>query len=684
MLKIRCGTFSLWLPPLVLLALCVLSFGLLIPYLGYYFDDWPKILVGRFWGLGGYWAYYAGDRPLSSWTHILFTPILGYKPVYWHVFTLLLRWLTSVGVWWWLRHLWPDRSLQALLTAAVFLVHPFFTQQAIPVTYFQQWLQYALFVFAMGAMTQSVRQPNRFLLWSGLSLAASLVQLTITEYFAVLEFLRLPMLWFLIGEEGGALRQRFTRTLRLWLPYLALILAFLLWRLLLLRFPGDEDPYRPELLYSLLYDAAALVRLARIMGVDTLYVLIAHWSRVIGLGLSPVPSPLVFLSWGAGLFSALLMTAYLLRGTADRSGDCPAPTQRVWQALVLGLLAFVFGCAPAWLSERVVIEGYRSDRYALPALLGASLLTTVLIDWAVQRRVQKAAVFSLLLGLSIAFNFQIGNHYRWQNIYQNRFFWQLYWRAPYIEPGTAILMEKDVFPDLGLFSLSAAVNLIYPPPQGEERLSYWVYTLLPKYAGQSPDPNNIAFFTRFRSLVFEGSTPQTLLMHYDAERANCWWMLSPQDDVNPYLPSLVKRMLAASHLERILPAPVSADYPPADLFGREPEHGWCYYYQKADLARQTGDWQKAADLADQVLLAGYAPQSPGSNSPHEWMPFIEAYAHVGDWEKARTLTLSSYETDREYGDAFCSLWSRINNETAESEAKTENREWVLSTLGCSY
>ena len=52
--------------PLALLALLVLSFGLLIPWLGFYWDDWPAIMVARLQGIGGYWAFYQIDRPFSD------------------------------------------------------------------------------------------------------------------------------------------------------------------------------------------------------------------------------------------------------------------------------------------------------------------------------------------------------------------------------------------------------------------------------------------------------------------------------------------------------------------------------------------------------------------------------------------------------------------------------------------
>ncbi len=83
-----------WIVPFFLAVLCLISFGIFIPTLGFYWDDWAKILVYRLQGLGSYWTYYAGDRPLSAWTHIVLTPILGVKPTAWQLFTLGMRFLS--------------------------------------------------------------------------------------------------------------------------------------------------------------------------------------------------------------------------------------------------------------------------------------------------------------------------------------------------------------------------------------------------------------------------------------------------------------------------------------------------------------------------------------------------------------------------------------------------------------
>ena len=46
--------------------------------------------------------------------------------------------------------------------------------------------------------------------------------------------------------------------------------------------------------------------------------------------------------------------------------------------------------------------------------------------------------------------------------------------------------------------------------------------------------------------------------------------------------------------------------PPPMLFGPEPPHTWCYYFQKADLARQRGDWDEVARLGDEARELGFA------------------------------------------------------------------------------
>ena len=670
-----------WTVPVVLLVLCILSFGLLIPSLGYYWDDWAKISVSRLFGLSGYWAYYAEDRPLSSWTHILLTPILGYRPIAWHIFVLLLRWLSAWGMWWSLSGLWPQARRQTAFAAMLFAVYPVFLQQSIAVTFHQQWLQFALYFLSLGAMIQSVRKPARFWPYTLLSVVCMLLQLSVTEYFAPIELVRPVILWLLVAQMQPEKRRRVVTTLRLWAPYLVLLAVYVVWRLFFIQLPG-EDPYRVVTLYSFLEQPVkTLIDLGKVVVVDVVYILISSWSKLLEFGLDGKIQRFVLFSWGIALFSAVLSVVYLIRLKDSEPEDYSVQATWVRQALVVGVVATLLGPVPAWISGRQVVFDFHSDRYALPALFGASLLTVAVVEWLAQRKLQKVMLLAALIGLAVGLHLRTANDYRWIWTDQLRFYWELSWRAPYIKAPTAIISEEEMFPNQGLFSTSAALNLLYPQPENASSLAYWAYTLWPKFANNIPDPIHIGFNTTFRSLHFEGSTPDSLLVYNDPSRANCLWVLKPEDSDHPYLSERVKAFLPVSNLERIEPTPAASGYPPSDFYGPEPEHGWCYYFEKADLASQFGEWQQAATLGDEARNQGYWPDHSAANSPYEWMPFIEGYARVGRWDDAQEVTLAAYQQDGNYGRMLCRVWAGLQDEGGTEGLAVAQQ--VSSALGCN-
>jgi hypothetical protein len=94
------------------------------------------------------------------------------------------------------------------------------------------------------------------------------------------------------------------------------------------------------------------------------------------------------------------------------------------------------------------------------------------------------------------------------------------------------------------------------------------------------------------------------------------------------------------------------------MIGEElPHTGWCYYFEKADLARQQGNWAAISRLADEALAQGYTPSQDGANSPYEWLPFIEGLGRSARWEQAVDLTRQAFEVDPKYRKMMCNLWT---------------------------
>jgi len=674
--------------PAWLLVLLLLSFGPLIPWLGFYWDDWPVILTGRLQGAAGFWQFYQYDRPISAWTYVVTFPLLGSKPLNWHIFSLLLRCGTAVALWWTLARLWPEHRREASWTAVLFSIYPVFVQQSISVAYSQHWICYLLFFVSLGGMVEAwrVRQGRSclkgnvwFWLLSGLALGASLLHLLTMEYFAGLELLRPLLLWFLIAPENGSLRKKGIAVLRGWLPYLAMLGGFVLWRMFFLQFPGaDANP--PSLLLRIASDpGGALLRLAQIAVQDTLYLFVSVWANILAPGDLDLSDRFSLFSWGwAALVTGI--TVLLLRQKHEEPPPEWAVSPR-WsrQALVTGVAAVLLGMLPVWFTDRQIIVGAYSNRFGLPAMLGCSLVLVALLEELVSKKMQRIVLLSLLVGLATGAHLRVANDFRWSWVRQTRFYWNLAWRAPALQPGTAIASDGEIFPYVGIYSTAAGINLLYPVDGSTNRLPYWFYSIGREYAYiMDSFLQGMALETDFRHYSFRGDSKNVLVVLYQPGDHDCLEVLTPEDENAPGIPAVSAAALSNSNLSLILPEP--AVKPPEEIFGREPARGWCYLYEKADLARQNEDWNEAARLGDQARAAGYTPLAPDSDTAFEWLPFIEGYARVGRAQDAKEISLSALGEDQKIGPRLCKLWEKIQ---FSDPGKAQMASEIRKEIGCA-
>ncbi|MEN6480634.1 MAG: tetratricopeptide repeat protein, partial [Anaerolineaceae bacterium] len=112
---------------------------------------------------------------------------------------------------------------------------------------------------------------------------------------------------------------------------------------------------------------------------------------------------------------------------------------------------------------------------------------------------------------------------------------------------------------------------------------------------------------------------------------------------------IIYRIASFSQIDQII-TNTESHTPPIEIFGAEPEHGWCYYYQKVSLARQQGDWQSAAALGDEALAAELAPQDLS-----EWVLFIETYLEAGQPDKASRLA-DQIKNSKTTAENLCAEW----------------------------
>jgi hypothetical protein len=675
------STTPVWVTPVVLLALLILGFGMMIPWFGFYWDDWPIVLAARLQGVNAFWEYYRLERPFSAWTYVLTIPLLGTTPLVWNIFTLLLRWLTVVGMWWSLRIVWPQRRREALWMAMLFAVYPIFTNQPVALAFSQHWICFALYFLSLGAMLKGVRAPRWYWPLTGVALFATLVHMLTMEYFWGLELLKPVFLWIILGEYTADRDQRLQRTIKQWLPYLAVFLLVVGWRLIYVQQLTQGN--KPEVLYGLgTSPLASGIQLLQILLQDMVYNLIGAWYQTIEPTILNLTDRALLASLVVAFITAGLTILYLLRMDRDEYKERPDPGDGHWvrQVVLVGLAGALLGPLPAWLIDRQSLFGLHSGRFALAAMFGLSVLIVALLVWFTPRRFASIVFLAVLVGAASGFHLRNSVSYYRSTLKQNQFYWQLYWRAPYIRPGTAILSADELFPYVGRKPTAVTLNLLYPQEFGIRDMGYWFLELYHD-VGSKVVPRlyrDRALISDFRTFNFSASSLNSLIIFYKPGAGRCLWVLSPQEADNPDLPEITLQALPVSNLSRIEPEPISDAYPPQELFGAEPAHTWCYYYQKAELARQLEDWALVAELGDEAQRHGYE-----AGNLNEWLTFIEGYALSGDREKALERTQDVFSSQEEMAPRLCNLWARITTQANPPFTISLSISAVLEEMQCS-
>jgi hypothetical protein len=673
---------SHWAIPLGLLVVLVASFGLLIPWLGFYWDDWSVLITARMRGISGYWEYYAFDRPFLPWIYAVFMPILQINPIAWQVFALLLRWGTAICFWGTLGNLWPKRQKEAVLVAFLFAIYPIFTEQSVALQYSQQWICYFLYALSIYCMVLAWRKPGPAAwMLSIIAVMAAAVQMFTMEYFVGLELLRPFILLILVTErKENRIRTAGTVLLR-WLPYLIPMVTFVLWRLFFLKLPLP-DPNTPSLLFNFFSNPVKVTfHLLELALQDLGFMLITIWADLLKANRIQLDDRFVLFSWGVAVAVAagLFFFLHWLQKN-EPAGEPQGKWSWPLQAAVIGMISIICGMLPIWLTDRQLMVGMHSDRFGMPAMLGASLLVVAFFSWLGISQTKRLFFVCLLVGMAAGEHLRTANDYRWAWVSQNRFYWQMVWRAPAIQPNTSIFAEGENLSYMSGNAITTGINLLYAPPQHPTyTLPYYFYSLgrnygyrMSEFLDGIPTTEN-----SYRIYHFNGTTRDALVIDYSPADNNCLHILSSEDGNVPGLPPLTSKALANAKLTLIQSGPATPGYPPAEIYGQPPDLPWCHIYQQAELARQNGDWQQVLNLADQAVQKGFSLKNGSSNTPYEWLPFVEAYARTGRIDTANQLSMDILQKNKLMSVKLCELWSKVHDDMPQSDFSS-----VLTTLGC--
>jgi hypothetical protein len=670
--------------PIAVFVLCLVTYGLLIPWLGFYWDDWPYTWFAHILGPGGFIRAFAHDRPFLSLIYMLTTPVFGQSPFAWQIFALVTRFLTVIALWWTLRLVWKDRIRPVLWTVLLFAVYPGFGQQWISVIYSQAFIILTSLIISLGCSAWAIRKPRLFIPVTILGLFTSAFNLFSTEYFFGLELLRPLLIWIVFNQSDIDKRKRIISSFLHWILYLFLWLGYAGYRFFLL----GSNTYKGYELQGLNISGGAKYAFFQVFEsvIDTFSKAgLEAWTQALKLFTQPLNSATTWLSLGIVVISFMMLCFYMIRVKIhDEEELSIGQRSDSWagQAILLGLAGIILGRFPSWIAGLPISLEFPWDRFMLSTMLGASLFLAGLVDFFVKTDLRKIAVFSLIISLSIGKQFQTANTFRRAWEAQRDFFWQLSWRIPGMVPGTLLLTHELPLLYYSDYSLSAPLNMTYSPDlTNSSEMPYLLMYTKARLDGSLPslaEATHINF--DYRAMTFTGTTSRAIVIYLPAP--GCLRVMDRVFTDSQSLGDIPYPLANAIPLTRfkwIISDPLIPAQPPDNLFGPEPTHSWCYYFQKAELARQQEKYDLVLDYLKQSEALELTPLLAS-----EYYPFVEAYARTHQWNQALELSRKILSSDPKLKTGVCNLVFRITSDLHPDAVDKTNIEDFYTQIGCPY
>jgi hypothetical protein len=598
---------------------------------GYFNDDWYLMYAAGAKGASVFREIFSIDRPLRAFVMMPAYNLFGANPLLYNLSALFFRLLSAFGVVCLSKILWPRYRDAGVFVGVLFLIYPGFLSQHNGIDYQSQMVGLAAAVFSLVFTLMVVRKQNKLAktclyVCSGL---LAILYIGLVEYFIGFELVRLACIFLLSVREKKLFIHRIGYSMLLWIPFFLILTPFMVWRLFFFESQRSATDIGHQLNQVIQSPFVIGLRwLSTLLG-DTLDVIILAWVQPLFSLLSWVRSPSSLLF---GTFLGVIAVAIIcfFSGHQGKENDLE---KRSWskEILWLGLFSVLTGLLPIIIVNRYVDFQFFS-RYTLASSLGAVMVWGSIVFLFKQKYIRNI-VASLLIFIAVLTHF--ANAQKAAQITQatRDFWWQVSWRIPQLERNTTLVANYAVgATEEDYFVWGPASLIYYPESTRAEYVQPGVFAALLNQdtvdkillnEGQEFDNRRtIRTYKNYRRLlVLTQPTVDSCVHVIDGEQPEyATGENASIQIIGPY-----------SSLELIL-TNEPAHTPPPVVFGPEPEHDWCYYYQAASLARQKGDWTEVVRFGDQAQELGLAPVDLV-----EWMPFLHAYAYQGDVRHLKEL-----------------------------------------------
>lgn len=650
--------------PAALAALILLAYGILTPWMGFYWDDLPFAWFLNFFGPAEFIEGFRPFRPLLGYIFAVTTSIFGGHPLTWQLLGLLIRFILGLQAWSLLRKVFPTRERSVLWVVLLFTLYPAYGQQWVALTHINQELIPLIFLLSSFIITINLLRNGKTSLPSiAFAVFLQILGLFSTEYFFGLEILRFFFILVILSESIADKKDLFKKSITIWLPYLSVWILNAAWTYSYHR----SDSYNSYQIgvASLLSPLALVNEFINTLSLSGFVSWLGTFNIFSQIDGSATQSIAFVILVVAGLV-VFTVTSNKEQDTSEENlptFHSPLPTPHWF--LLIGIVAIFAGRLPSWAAGLPLKIEFDYDRFFVSIMLGASLFIVGLADLLLKENRTKLVFLSLVIGMSAAYQFTVSNTYRrdWANTQD--LFWQMSWRMPALKEGTTILTYELPLKYVSDYQLMSALNWMYAPNLESRELPFAIQYLKTRFEVSEIRVDQPIDIT-YRTTTFSGNTSQSVVIYKEAD--GCLRVLDPDYNNAETIPGASFYLTEAIPLSN--PSLILTDTPaPAmdkTLFGAEPAHGWCYTYAQAEIARQAGNWEEVAKLYKDAQKAELSP-----TLPVEYLPFIEAFARIGDMDTAIKLTERTIKGQPILCPALNTLWNRVDSNEADNLLQKE-------------
>ena len=614
-----------------------ISYGIGLSRLSFYGDDWIYIYNYHIAGSESFTLFTQSDRPYSAWIYILTSSLFGESPIYYHIYLLVFRWLSAFLFWRILSDSFENKRFP-LTAALLFATYPGFQQQPISVEFIMHFTSLVLVELSIRLMQKAFfRSGGRLFCLLVLSIAAAGSGIFTCEYFLGLELARPLFLLFTIKKYNKN-NNSWKKAIPFLTPYFLMVCFYFIWRIFIFSF----TTYEPKLINALKNNPFTGIKLLLSKIVQDLVTVLFRAYRLI----FSRPADISTVA-GISIFAIIFCIIFALYYHSFRNDKTKAEDKEHFGMLFLGFALLFLSGIPYWGTFLDVSTDFPWDRSTLSFSPGAAIVIAVLLEMAFTPLFFYAAAASIT-ALSVLFHIQNTQIYIHEAEKMNDYFWQLAWRAPELEPGTILASENIPLDRTSDSDLSPIVNWQYAPEKRGLWYDYKYFDLDLREGFYYTDPTTpVPVDHTYRSHMFRSSTDKTLGLFY--KKGGCLQIIDNSNTDYPGLPESLVHTAMLSNPGLIDIQSESPAVPPLPI-GKEPEHGYCYYFQKTSLSQQFGKTDEAYDYALEIMQNDlhplYAP---------DLAPVIRAFLESGDIGNAETMAANNQIGSEDWG-YLCTYW----------------------------